>query len=137
MPHPEIPDGTRMSYWLATTLKEAREREGLSRADIARPLGVNDVTIKRLESGRSMGRDIDRYVAAYAFVLGLEDGRVLWEKATRDYRRHGSPPLFSVKEGSPAYAFAQALREVALRNRPHDGAPSASQRATPKKRAAG
>ena len=76
---PATPVGTRMSYWIGMTLKEARERVGISRQDIARPLGVNDVTIKRLESGRSMGRDIDHAVAAYAFVLGLEDGRQLWQ----------------------------------------------------------
>lgn len=123
-----------MSYWLATTLKEAREHAGLSREDIARPLGVNGVTIKRLESGQSMGRDVDQYVAAYAFVLGLEDGRELWEKATRDYRRHGSPPMFSVPAGLPQ-AFAEAIREVALRRRPRDAAPSEEPPATPRRRA--
>ena len=42
---------------------------------VASALGVSEMTIRRLESGRSMGRDIDHYVAAYAYAAGIEDAR--------------------------------------------------------------
>lgn len=134
---PDTPVGSRMSYWIGQTLKEEREKAGLEKADVARPLGVNDITIKRLESGRGMGRDIDHYVAAYAYVLGLEDGRELWGRALDRYKRHGSAPMFTVPVGSPAEAFAQAIRDVVLRRRAEADAQSAKQRASRNRRAAG
>ena len=129
------PAGSRMSYWIATTLHDEREKAGISEDDMARTIGVNWRTIRRLESGQGMGRDIDRFVAGYAYLLGVEDGRELWEAAQARWRRDGSPPRFEAIDG-PAAAFAEAIRLEALRRRedPHrragDSGPRAKRRAS-------
>lgn len=131
-----VPAGSRLSYWIGRTLKRTREEAGISVSDIARPLGIENITITRLEAGKRFGRDMDRYIAGYAFVLGLEDGRELWKRALADYYRHGTPPVFIVEEG-PASAFAHAIRDVVLRRKVRDAEQSSSRPATRKRRASG
>ena len=116
------PVGSRMSYWIATTLHDERERVGVSEDDMARTIGVNWRTIRRLEEGHGMGRDIDRFVAGYAYLLGVEDARELWGIALRRWQESGSPPRFEAIDG-PAAAFAEAIRAEALRRRARPQAP--------------
>ena len=126
---PDVPAGTKMSYWIAHVLQQARERAGVSEGDIGTSLGVNWRTIRRLEAGTTMGRDIDHYVAGYAHLLGLEDGRALWREALRYWDKDGAPPRFMPVEG-PAAAFAEAIRLEALRTRQETGEKSSKRRAS-------
>lgn len=119
--------GARMSYWIATVLQDARKHAGISEQNMAVSLGVNARTIRRLESGQTMGRDIDHFVAAYAHVCGLEDGRDLWGRAVERWRSDGTPPQFVVTEG-PAAAFAEAIRAEALRRSSQSSQSSQSNR---------
>lgn len=106
--------GTTLAYWIAQALRHQREAAGVSRANLALTLGVSDATLKRLESGSKMPPDIEARVAAYAWILGLKDGRELWQQAVEDWVHHGKPPEFQLAEG-PAGAFAEAIRQAALR----------------------
>ena len=102
--------GARMSYWIATALRLRRTQADISESDVATALGVNWRTIRRLESGRSMGRDIDKFVAGYAYLLGLEDPRVIWDDALKMWRHKGSAAPMPTMEHGPPAAFAEAIR---------------------------
>ena len=115
-----------MSYWIATALHDERRAVDIGESDMATSLGVDWRTIRRLETGATMGRDIDRAVAAYAHVLGLDDGRSLWRRALDRWQREGAPPQFQPIEG-PAAAFVEAIRIEALRRR-RDGAGTSGKR---------
>ena len=119
-----------MSYWIASELKDARENAGISEALMATSLEVNWRTIRRLEKGETMGRDIDRFVTQYAYLTGVQDAREFWESAMKRWRKHGSPPPFEVNVG-PAAAFAEAIRAEALRRKTDDQARPGRRRATP------
>ena len=106
---PTPPAGSRMSFWIATTLSAERERVGITEHEMGTSLDVNWRTIRRLEAGTGMGRDIDSYVAGYAHVLALEDGRELWHQALERWQKDGAPTVFEPVQG-PAAAFAEAIR---------------------------
>ena len=92
----EVP-GRTMKYWLARTLYERREAANpkrVSRARIARLLEVETSTIFRFEKGERFPDHFDRVVAAYAFALGIDDGRELWQEALEAWRTNGQPPTF-------------------------------------------
>ena len=128
--------GVRMTYWIGDVLQEEREAAGVTTAQVATALDVDERTIKRLELGQTMGRDIDRTVAAYAYLIGIEDGRDLWREALERWSRDGSPPQFK-PSSDPAAAFAEAIRVTALRQQQRDVGPSKARSAIPKKRATG
>src|ERR1017187_8043325 len=115
-------EGSRMSYWIADVLLDARERHGITEGEMATSLGVNWRTIRRLEKGESMGRDIDRFVAQYAYVCGIPDARDLWTDAIAAWRKYGEAPGYEAIDG-PAAAFAQAIRtqaQATIRSRGDD-----------------
>lgn len=112
--------GARMSYWIASVLQDVRSEASISEEQIAISLGVNWRTIRRLEQGASMGRDIDAFVAGYAYLIGIDDARELWERALQAWYKSGSPPSY-VATDSPASAFAQAIRAEARRAQARPG----------------
>lgn len=122
--------GTRLSYWIARVLQDAREEANCTTRDVGTSLDVDERTIKRLERGGTMGRDIDRFVAGYAFVLGYDDGRELWQQALHRWQREGAPPQAVIKDGAPD-AFARSIRREALRRQQGGAAKSERRRATP------
>jgi transcriptional regulator with XRE-family HTH domain len=126
-----------MSYWIAHTLREERERAGVDPQVLASILGVNEVTIKRLEQGENYGRDIDRTVTVYAYALGLEDARELWARALESWHTKGAAPSFSDGQTTHALEFARAIREVAQRQRKSRDDSSSTRSAIQKRRAAG
>lgn len=124
-----------MSYWIAYTLADAREGADIPRKRMAEVLGVDYRTVMRWESGDSFGRkqELDRAVAGYAYIVGLDDARVLWDAALDHWHKDGAPPRFIPVEG-PAAAFAEAIRLESLRRqdrstRPHGGEQSGKRRA--------
>lgn len=121
--------GSELAYWIAAVLHDEREKVGISESEIATALRVNPRTIARLERGNTMAADIDGRVAAYAWLLGIDDSRDLWTKAISRWRKEGSPPRFQPIEG-PAAAFAEAIRVVALRRRRDDDGRSEKRRAS-------
>lgn len=128
------PPGGRLSYWLAAVLRKEREAAGRTRQDIATMLGTSVKTIDRFESGESLGRDAELYVAAYAYALGLEDSRELWARAVQSWLQKGVPPVFRAE--GPAEAYARAIRNVALRQR-QSGGERSERRNTTRRRAEG
>jgi transcriptional regulator with XRE-family HTH domain len=130
-------DGVRrLSYWISETLKSARVSAGISEDDLARVRGVSGNTIRRLEKEESFDRGtIDRYLAGYAYVLGIDDPRKLWEQALTWWYVEGAAPEFSPPDG-PAQAFARAIQVQARRQRQARAELSETQTAIPKKREA-
>jgi transcriptional regulator with XRE-family HTH domain len=125
-----------MAFWIGHTLKREREKAGLSTQEVAVAMGVHSITVDRLERGESMGRDISKYIATYAHLLGMEDGRDLWQMALDSWQAEGSPPVFTAD--GPAAAFAQVIRDAALRHRQAASKPQEPHRNTTRtKRAAG
>lgn len=117
MPKPVKPK--RFSWWLADTLRDERERAGQPVELVAYVLGVNVRTIERFEDSayrgadgeKPYGADIDRMVATYAYLLGLDDARDLWQLALDRWRSEGPPPDFMADH--PAAKFVAPLREAA------------------------
>jgi len=81
-----------MRYWLSRILREARERAHIRRQEIAIVAGLDASTISRFENATSWPQQLDRLVAAYAQLCGIEDGRELWTQALRSWQTRGSPP---------------------------------------------
>lgn len=114
-----------MSYWLAATLQSEREAAGISRDLMALSLGVGRRTIDRLEAGSpALPPNLHLYMAGYAHVLGIDDGRELWRRALANWDANGKPPQFK-PEGSAALV-ARAVREAA--RQAQRGDPSAGAR---------
>jgi len=131
---PRSSPGRSLSYWISETLRSARENARIRPDDLARILNVNPKTIERLERDESFDRHIDRYLAGYAYAIGLEDARQLWEMALQRWYKHGAAPEFKPPEG-PAEAFARAIRETAQRQLRVPDAHNGTPRATRKRRA--
>lgn len=142
-----------MSYWLADALRATREAAKVSRNAIAKRLDVDPSTVFRLEKGAGLTRDVERYVAAYAELCGVEDGRQLWRDALNRWMDHGAPPQVSwmtdadpPPQGDPGSSsaperIAREIRETEQREKakrarePDSG--QAGRSATRRRRAAG
>jgi transcriptional regulator with XRE-family HTH domain len=130
-----------MSYWLAHVLREAREQRHISRLKAATLLGIDPSTLVRLEKGSSYPAEIDRYVAGYAKILDIKDGRELWEMALEKWRRDGAPPMLTedLENETTIEQMDRRLREMQAREQakgPRRSDP-ASGSATRRRRAAG
>lgn len=130
-----------MSYWLALVLRERREAGGIRLSEVAGLSKVDQSTINRVEKGLTLAPDIDHYVAAYAKLLDLDDGRELWNQALDRWMREGAPPvLIGQLEGESAIEQRERdLRETKIR-RARKQEPRLSDektRSTRKKRAGG
>lgn len=107
-----------MRYWLARTLRETRETAGLERNTVANLAGVDGATISRFENGHTWPQQIDRIVAAYALLCGVDDGRDLWARALTAYRTNGGAPLLG--DLNPAQRALLLALEASQRSRPYD-----------------
>lgn len=98
----------KMSWWLGETLRRAREDAGAPLQSVVAAAGLgSDRTLYRLETHRAgYGRDIDAYIAAYGFVLGISDARDLWQDALDTWRAEGRAPDLSAVPGA---AFVRQL----------------------------
>lgn len=112
----------RFSYWIAETLRAERERAELPIEHIAVALGVSVRTVTRLEDPEGLdptgrkpyGRDIDRAVATYAWLLGYDDPRDLWQLALDRWRAQPAPDFTDEMPGS---RFVAPIREAARAQR--------------------
>lgn len=109
--------GRKMSYWLALVLHDRRKEKGISPAKLAALADVDQSTITRFEQGQSLPPEVDRYVAAYAQLLGIEDSRELWLLALEKWRREGAPPVLSelLAAESDVERLERELRETQFR----------------------
>jgi hypothetical protein len=104
-----------MNYWIGDTLRAAREEGGVPLPMIAGVLDVHPRTVERIEDAgdaRGYGADMDRVVAAYALVLGIEDSRDLWERAIQRWREE-VPEAPDFTAGLPGARFVLPIREAA------------------------
>lgn len=137
-----------MIYWLARTLREARQGAGVSLAYIVTILrtqgqDISESTLSRLEKPKPLppkGEDqsypkaIERIVAAYAQALGMTDGRLLWERALRSWQDCGGAPI--VGDLTPEMRAVWLAAEAEQRSRPDDGESQSEPSATTKRRKA-
>jgi transcriptional regulator with XRE-family HTH domain len=127
--------GRRLSYWLSETLKALRQDAGIEEDDVARILKVDRNTVRRIEREESFDRNkIDSYLAGYAFILGMDDPRDLWDLALDRWWAEGAPPEFKAPDGL-AEAFARAIRDQARRTSQSRGERSESRTSIRKKQA--
>lgn len=120
---PTIP-GRTMSYWLAHALREKRQQAKVSVRAIAQILGADQSTIWRIEKGQTIPREVDRYVAAYAKALGLEDGRALWRLALEAWMEGGNPPILTEDLGQEEMQqLEREIRETELRDQARHAGP--------------
>lgn len=83
-------DGNRrLSPWLAEVCRGAREMKKVSQADIAHLAGVHRSAISRFELEAPWPDNPDQIVKAYAEAAGLDDSRILWEKAVAAWKEVG------------------------------------------------
>lgn len=136
------PIGAQLRYWIGLVLRDERERAKIDPERMARVIGVSKRTIKRVEDGDSWS-DIDLYVAGYAYALGIDDGRLLWQQAIERWQGRweggedegGTAPTFDPPPG-PDGAFADAIRQETLRKR-RDADGRTGKRRANRKRATG
>src|SRR5256885_8070551 len=83
--------GRTMAYWLAQAAKQARLAADKKPYELSALLHRDPSTITRFEQGRTLPPEIDRYLAAYAQLCGLEDNRALWTTALELWYEHGLP----------------------------------------------
>ena len=123
-----------MNFWIAKVLKREREAAAISEKVVAALLNTNERTIERLETGERWGRDIDRAVLAYAYALGLDDSRHLWQLALDEWNATGAAPEFSSEElpGLPGMRFLRPLRDESRRQPKAHGEPEGKPRANPR-----
>ena len=114
-----------MLYWLSRTLRTAREAAGFEIKDVLPFVPVKEVgAIRRFEDAKHWPRQVDIWVAAYAYLLGLDDGRKLWERAVRSYLKDGGAPVLG--ELSPQLRAVLLAVEANERFGPaDDGSPAA------------
>lgn len=92
-------------YWLAHTARLHRERAGLSTKRVAAALNIDEKTLDRFEKGTtSWPHEVDRILAAYAYLAGLRDERVIYEQAVRAWKRQDE-----VQPLQPRYASVLAV----------------------------
>lgn len=126
--------GRQFIYWLAITLAAEREKAGIPVERVAGVLEVSRVTLERFEEGSGYGREPDRYVAGYAYMLGEDDPRKLWQLALDRWVREGAAPDFL--DELPGKDFIRSVRETRQRQQPVHGARSETQHATGRRREA-
>ena len=88
-------DRSSMRYWLARTLREIREAQGLSQQDVAQTAGggIDHATISRLENNLTWPGNLDEIIVAYATIAKIEDPRDLWLQVIARYRKEGTIPV--------------------------------------------
>lgn len=101
--------GTRMTYWLAQACLMAREEAGKKQSHVAAALDMNQSSVYRFELGGSWVRDADRFVNAYAQVVGLDDPRQIWDRALALWHQHGANPF---EENGSLSGFREAIGSV-------------------------
>lgn len=155
--------GRRYSYWLGQLLSREREGTGdehgigirkgepIDRGLLAGMIGYSEKTLERREEGErqknnpdvrkfTFGDDIDKIVAGYAYILGIDDPRVLWERALKLWHAEGAVPDYKpelrnasqIRPLTPQEAgFERAIADEARRRKRSPaapkGKPSASQ----------
>lgn len=92
--------GEQLSTYLGHLLEEKRTKADpyISRAKIARLLVVTEQTVERLELKPGLPPDVDRYVAGYARLLGIDDPRDIYLEAIDRWKKHGPRPRVSADE---------------------------------------
>lgn len=159
--------GRQFAYWLGELLRREREGTGnkhgigirkgepIDRSIIAAVLGNDPATPKRREEGvrsggelkYSFGNGIDRVVAAYAYVLGYEDPRILWLRALQLWQAEGAAPDYVAEFQAASNVtplptgmrarqagFERALRDEARRQQRSRAAPKGRPSASPRKK---
>lgn len=128
------PVGQTLRYWLATTMRQAREDAGVTMSEIAGTLKVSESTVSRFEKALSWPYQIDSYLAAYAEFVDVDDAREFYEKALRRWRKEGERPTL-VAETASGRVRAAAAR-ASQRTKQSRDERSKGPAATPKKRGA-
>lgn len=109
--------GRRFSYWIGEALRDARESAGIPIGPAAASIGMSPLKIQRIEGAKGEGlqsyKDIDRIVAAYAYLLGIADPRELWIDALDRWIKEGGIPNF--EDDLPGTRFLRPIREEAQR----------------------
>jgi transcriptional regulator with XRE-family HTH domain len=108
-----------MHYWLALTMKTAREAADVTRSEVAARLRVTEATVARFENCESWptrGVGIDQYLAAYGALLGVPDARRFWQDALDLWHERGplQVPRIKVNE-RPVDRAVDAARQAARR----------------------
>ena len=132
--------GRRMSYWLAHVLRRERTARGLKPSEIAGRVKRDQSVISRLETGRTLPPDVDKYVAAYAELTGVEDGRTFWNQALDLWWKHGAKPVVDEDQlagEKPTERFERTIGEAAQRSPRAPGDSAEKRTSTRKKRASG
>jgi hypothetical protein len=114
MPPPDAPApaGQRFLYWLAVAATEIRVQAGWSYEDVASLLQIGKEKVTRFEKAKHWPRDIDRTMAGYAHIGGLEDPRAIYQRALDLWHEHGSKPLLSAKNDLSSQGGAGGLPEL-------------------------
>lgn len=113
----DIEQRRTMRYWISTVLREAREEAGVPPKNVAQLADVDNSTLSRFENHRTWPQNLDRMVAAYALIAGVEDPRDLWREAVQRYVKDGGQPVLG--ELSPAQRSLRLALEAAQRQTPY------------------
>jgi transcriptional regulator with XRE-family HTH domain len=131
---PIVP-GQTLHYWLATTVRQAREDADVTKSEIAGKLRVAETTVSRFESAQSWPNHVDQYLAAYAEMTDTEDPRDFYRTALRRWMAEGEKP--TLVRSTPASRTRDAAERASRRTKQARAASREKPDATPKKQADG
>lgn len=80
-------------FWLAAAARELREQSNARLEHVAAAADEGVHVVRRFEKGdtKTIPRNLDRLIAGYAQVAGVDNPRDIFEMALRMWREYGEP----------------------------------------------
>lgn len=138
-PKPQPPAESRMSYWLGRAARKWRDDARVTRRAITEIGNFESSTVRDFESGKTLVKDADYYIASYVKAIpDLDDGRLVWKMAIDDFLNRGKPLAFPFKQRELPEALAEAEQKASqARTRRREREASPARGARDRKRAGG
>lgn len=136
--NPPLPTGQQFAYWLAKAAIEVREGAHATPEHVGAAARLRSETVTRFEKVENWPRDLDRLMAAYADVAGIDDARTIFDLALDKWYANGdAPQLHADGHGAKPKDAQQLAKELAARRRrPRaPGGPARKPSAVPKRQA--
>jgi hypothetical protein len=127
--------GQTMNFWLARTMRTAREDADIKPRKVSELLDIDPAGIRRFEAAAVQPKRVDQYLAAYAYLLGVDDPREFYATALRLWYKLGEAPALDLD--GPSQRTRAAVERAVRRTRQSRDARPGKRDETPKKREAG
>jgi hypothetical protein len=116
--NPPLPTGQQFAYWLAKAATQVREGAHATPEHVGAAARLRSETVTRFEKAENWPRDLDRLMAAYADVAGIDDARKIFDLALDKWYANGDAPVLHADgDGSGPKGAQQFAKELGARRR--------------------